>query len=222
MIERMKQRYIIALALFAGLLSSCTVQDIPMPDNDGLFTVHAESGEAPETKTVLQSGTLVHWCPQDEIHVFYGNTSGRFVSTNTSVSATADFKGELPGLQRNDNDAFWAVYPYAQEQSFDGNTVTLSLPATQTAVEGTFADDLFLSMARSTSTDLRFYNVCGGIKFSVGIGGVKKIVFRGKNNEPLAGKVKVGFENNLPKVSAILDAERTITVNAPDGGTFSP
>ena len=208
--------------MLAGLFSACTVQDIPVPDKDGLITFHAISGEEPETKTVLQSGTLVHWSPRDEIHVFYGNTSGKFVSTNTSVAATADFKGELYGLQRNDNDSFWAVYPYAQEQSFDGSTITLSLPSTQTAVEGTFADDLFISMARSTNTDLRFYNVCGGIKFSVGVEGVKKVVLSGKNNEPLAGRVKVGFDNNLPKVTTVLEAEQSITVNAPDGGTFTP
>ena len=207
----------IAICLFAGLFAACTVQE-PLPE--GYMTFHAASGDDFQTKTVLQEGTQVHWCPGDEINVFCGNLSGRFVSTNTAVAATAEFTGELPGYVPG-GDPFVAVYPFAAENTFDGNVVTLTVPSKQNAVEGTFADDLFISLAMSSDDNLSFYNLCGGVKFSVAVEGVKYVVFRGNNGETLAGKVKVGIsKSNTPIVNEVIAADTEIVLSAPGGETF--
>ena len=210
----MKKISIIAIALLTGVFGACTVQETLLSDSS--FTFRAVNGDAPGTKTVLEGGKSVLWCPNDQINVFYGKASGCFVSTNTEVAATAVFKGDLPGIKFSDTDFFWAVYPYSRETTFDGSAVTLTVPAVQTAVEGTFADDLFPSLALSSGTDLTFYNLCGGIKFSLAIEGVKYIVFSGNDSESLAGKVRVVFnKDNKPIPSESSSTEKAITVNAP-------
>ena len=215
----MKKISIIAIALLTGVFGACTVQET-LP-SDSSFTFRAVNGDAPGTKTVLEGGKSVLWCPNDQINVFYGKASGCFVSTNTEVAATAVFKGDLPGIKFSDTDFFWAVYPYSRETTFDGSAVTLTVPAVQTAVEGTFADDLFPSLALSSGTDLTFYNLCGGIKFSLAIEGVKYIVFSGNDSEVLAGKVKVVFnKDNKPIPGEQVSAEKSVKVIAPEGGPF--
>lgn len=215
----MKKISIIAIALFAGVFGACTVQET-LP-SDSFFTLHAVNGDAPGTKTALQEGGKVVWSPHDQINVFYGKAFGCFVSTNTELADKAEFKGELADIKLSDSGVFWAVYPYSPANTFDGNAVTLTVPAVQTAAEGTFATDLFPSLAFSSSTELTFYNLCGGIKFSVAIDGVKYIVFSGNDSEVLAGKVKVVFnKDNKPIPGEQVSAEKSVKVIAPEGGPF--
>ena len=110
-------------------------------------------------------------------------------------------------LMYKDGASFWAVYPYRESHTFSGEALTVSLPANQVAVAGSFADDLFVSIARTTNFNLQFYNVCGGIEFSVTEPGVKTVTFRGNGDEPLAGTAKVSFgADGKPVIQNVTDA----------------
>ena len=188
---------------------------------DGEFTLYANFGEH-ETRTQLQQDGSVFWNPGDCINVFYGSLSGKFASSNTEPSDYAEFTGLLGSFTLDGETEFVAAYPYSEQTSLSDGTLRVSLPSEQVAVEGSFADDLFISVAKSKDYNLYFYNVCGGVKFSVADEGIKKVVFRGNGGESLAGRLAVGFSDGKPQVSDIDGGKTSVTLTAPDDGTFKP
>ena len=179
-------------------------------------------GDIHPTRTALQNGGQVLWSPGDAIDVYYGtSTKGKFVSSNTSLAAGADFVGDLPGYVYSESSHYVAVYPHSASNLYDGNSLTVELPDEQNGCEGTFDSNLFISIAKSSDTDLYFYNLCGGVEFSVDEPDVKSVTFKGNNGEILAGKVKVLLDgDNKPYVSEVLEGKTEITLNAPGGGSF--
>ena len=211
-------------SLFFGLIAaltlvvSCTFE----PQDPYLFTkdmaLTAITEQPTGTRTIVESGNQVWWEPGDEIAVFWKGWCGKFVSDLSAPASTATFLGSLAGW--TGGSEIWAVYPYSDEASFDGQCITTTLPSRQTARAGSFAKDMNLAIAKSVNRTLEFYNVGGGVCFSVAEDSVKKVIFEGLNDEMLAGKVKVGFENGRPKVMEVTEGSRHITLLPPDGETF--
>ena len=189
---------------------------------DGEFRLYATSGES-DTRTVLQQDGRVFWSPSDCITVFYGNVPGKFTSINTEPAASAEFTGSLGSFAIDGETEFRAIYPHSNDivTPTDEGILSIGLPWEQTGVEGTFADDLFICVAKSKDVNLHFYNVCGGVKFSLARGDIKKVVFRGNNGETLAGRMAVEFDSNgIPQVTDMTGGKSSVTLLAPDGGTF--
>lgn len=217
----MKRHICFGLLAAALLLVSCTdpidsVLGIDIRVSNMTLTA---STERPMTKTTVVSETLVYWEPGDAIAVFSNDTSAKFVADLTAPAATATFRGRLAGWKGN--GTLWGVYPYSKEASFDGESITTVLPAVQTARAASFGKDINLAIARTDSDVLQFYNVGGGVCFSVTEEGIRKVLFEGLNGETLAGKVKVSFdENGLPVVREVSEGSTFITLAAPEGQTF--
>ena len=218
-------KYAIILFGTAALLFSCTRESVVSEIQPGqTITFTADWGESDATKTILQSdGTSVWWDAAEQINVFFSNkASGKFTSTNAQPQAIVDYQGSLPivvGSIESDNPAhaYWAVYPYNAANTCDGESVTLTVPSIQTALEGTFANKMFPSIATSTNFHLAFYNICGGARFSVANEGISSITFKANNGESLVGKVQVGFDG-VPVIKKVSEGVSEVTVNAPDGG----
>ena len=201
-------------------------QSVAPQANPGELVITAGWGDCEaDTKTVVQKdGVSVWWMPSDQINLFFGTKySGVFTSNNTEPTRLAQFVGRLTvatGVIESESGSsmFWAVYPFDQDNTFDGQRVTLTVPAGQVASEGTFANNMFPAIGRSGNPEISFYNVCGGACFSVATEGITKVVFEGAANENLAGRVQVGFnENELPRIDNVLDGRKKVTVYAPDG-----
>lgn len=216
--------YYIAAALL--LLAACQaesrqeeVESIIAPD----ITAYQEGQDL--SKSVLEVDAegvgTIYWTPADEINVFYGTTSTHYTSQNTENSTTAVFKTtDVIGISEGSPTNIWGLYPYNENATCTGSAVTTTLPATQYGVPGTFDDDLFITLAHNTSTALEFYNVCGGIKFSLSRDDITSITFAGNNNEDIAGDVTISFDAGLPSVS-VESGEKTIILTPKGGGTFA-
>ena len=228
----MKRYSPLFMAALAAAFSGCTVL---APDTDGIvlapgqeITITATSGD-PETRTERASDGAVLWSPGDQISLFYGSGADGgscFTAQNTETAKVANFTGTI-GVITGGNDVsvedtyFWATYPYNATASCDGASVTTVLPSEQLATADTFADDLFPSIGRSQGLNMAFYNICGGLKFTVSEEGIKSVKLKGKNGELIAGRITVGFgEDERPAVTGIADGSETITVSAPAGETF--
>lgn len=181
--------------------------------------------QEPQTKTLLEVdgegiGTI-YWKPGDEINVFYGTTSTHYVSQNDANATTAVFTTtDIIGIGEGAATNIWGLYPYNSSATCTGSAVTTTLPATQYGVPGTFDDDLFITLAHNNSTALTFYNVCGGIKFSLSRDDITSITFRGNNNEDIAGDITVDFVNDLPHVG-VTSGQKEITLTPKQGGAFT-
>ena len=77
-----------------------------------------------------------------------------------------------------------------------------------------------LSVAHSTTSTLQFYNVGGGVRFTLSQDGITEVVFKGLNGEILAGKVKVGFQDGVPTILDVAEGKTSVTLTPPEGETF--
>ena len=223
----MKARYIL-FAVAALTLAACSKTN-EQPEPDGIqMTFRAYQEGSPGTKTTVQNGgTQVYWEPADEIKVFFKGSGSRFISQNTAEATVADFSGTLNILIGANEGAssttkIFGLYPYRADAVSDGSFVTTTLPAEQTGRAGSFAKNTHISLAttNANNVDLGFYNVTGGLRFSLTQEGIKSVTFEGNNGENLAGKIKLAFEGGIPAIKEVSEGEKVITLNAPGGGTF--
>ena len=177
------------------------------------------------TKTVLTTDTdgagTIFWLPGERINVFFGRQSALYSSINDGNATTAYFRTEeMVEHSTTQVNNIWGLYPFDSTAECDGTSVTTIIPNTQKALAGTFDTNLFPLLAHSTDTDLMFYNVCGGIKFSLSRDDIYKITFRGNAGEGLLGKVKLSMSSGGRPEAQLLEEEKTIVLTPKTGSTF--
>lgn len=217
------------LSTVTAITIGCTVMQPDEPQlvqKEITITAYRADEQQPEAKTQRdESDGSVWWTPGDAISLFYGSgTAGgnRFVSTATQPSKVTNFTGTIGVITGGadvsvEDTYFWGLYPYNETASCDGSSVTTTLPSEQVATPSTFANNLFPSLGRSQGLSMGFYNICGGVRFTVTKEGLKKVTLRALGGEALTGTARIGFENGVPKVLEITDGGDEITLTAPDG-----
>lgn len=230
----MKMHFLSLALLMVGLAVSCTARLEKVTDCEPGFSgkelTLTATAEGQDTKTTLSSGgASVLWTPGDAISLFYGSgTRGgsQFTSTATEPSAVTNFTGTISvitgGAEISQEDTyFWGLYPYSPTASCDGSTVTMTLSAEQVAMPGTFAPGASPSIGRSRGLSMGFYNIGGGVKFSVTHEGVRKATLRSNDGTPIAGTARIAInESGAPTVQEILSDTDEITLTAPEGEYF--
>lgn len=224
----MKHLLFILTAIALMMVYSCSHKESTLVEErfeDVPLTVKATMADKSDSKTVLEDGNVL-WTSGDAINLFFSNqSSGQFTTNIDTPSATAEFTGTLSVATGSaeigtTGKAFWAVYPFNQNNTCDGSSVTLTVPSVQSSLAGSFADKLNPSVATSPGLDLAFYNVCAPFYFSVTQSGVTSATFSGNNNEDVAGQVRVTMDSNGLPVAEVVSGQgaKSITINAPDGG----
>ena len=132
----MKKSLIFGLIATIGLIGCTRNQEIEIPE--ATLSLFARTESPADTKTVVESGTHVFWEPGDEIAVFMGEKSAKFTTDITAASGAATFKGTFGDQGWPEEPDIWAVYPFSEEATFDGETITTTLPSEQIAREGSF------------------------------------------------------------------------------------
>lgn len=183
-----------------------------------------------DTKTSYESATgHLLWSPSDQISLFYGSGSDGgscFTSTNVEPVQRTQFSGTIgviTGITEDTEDYyFWGVYPYNTQNSCDGSAITTVVPYEQTGVAESFNDNEFVAIGKSAGLVMGFYNLCGAFYVKVSRSDITAITLRGKDNESIAGLVKVGMGTGVPVVSEVLSGENEVTITMPNGEAFTP
>lgn len=194
----MKTLHILTLAAAVLTLAACGNEEF-IENNPGNEAAKPEfmtfTASAPQTRTQLD-GLNVHWVEYDEIAIWDGSEGYQkfMVDTESINGSEATFTGPalVPGAD------YTAFYPLIAVESMDATSVTFNLPAEQTAVAGTFANQLAPALARATggSTNLVFDNLCALVKFTAGADMAGEGIFTlvgGNATEALAGKYWVEY-----------------------------
>lgn len=164
----MKTLHILTLAAAILTLAACGNEEF-IENNPGNEAAKPEfmtfTASAPQTRTQLD-GLNVHWVEYDEIAIWDGSEGYQkfMVDTESINGSEATFSGTaLPDAD------YTAFYPLIAVESMDATSIRFNLPAEQTAVAGTFANQLAPSLAKATggSTNLVFDNLCALVKFTV-------------------------------------------------------
>lgn len=215
------------------LILGCSQQEILMeisPSREGELELYAQLVSEPQARTALQAdGSSIWWEKDDAISVFYGKSHAGTFYNNSEQKAvkTTVFKGDLslrPGQTGEEvgTSVYCAVYPADDFNRFDGEKATLFVKDMQTAREGGFGQACFPAVARFQNLDetLQFYNVCGGVRFSVAQEGIRSITIRSIGGEPLSGSIKVGFDaEGKPQVKELIEAIDSVLVLPPSTST---
>ena len=189
----MKTLRILTMAVAALIWAACGNEDFleNNPGNEAAKPVLMTfTADGPQTRTQLAAGNKVYWTEYDEIALWDGSEAYQklMVDAKSIDGSKATFSGPaIPGAD------YTAFYPLVAVESMDATSVTFTLPAEQTAVAGTFANQLAPSLAKATggSTNLVFENLCALVKFTVPAEMAGEGIFTlvgGNATEALAGK----------------------------------
>lgn len=177
-------------------LAGCAEKDIQ--EHTSLTTVFTAGIQ---TKTVLvESSNTVNWSEGDAISIFSSSDTGtnaRFESSEISESK-AKFSGTI-----EEGETYYAIYPYSSDYTLNGNTLTGTLPSTQTAAKGSFADKCNSAFAKTADKSLSFSNLCGLLKVNIPVlsSPVTKITLTGNNGEVLSGSYSINTDAEIPAMT---------------------
>lgn len=226
----MKKISIIFAALGLFVAASCSKINIstePVEPQRNLAPLVIFSGDKvdnPLSKTSL-NGTAVHWTADDVVAVFdKGNYRNEFKAVSVNGS-----KARFEGLVEAGTTEFYAVYPYQHAVSADNSNMYLKIPSDQTPADGTFAEELNLSVARGIRTPeedevagLKFRNICGVLYFTVPerLAQVSNVRFTA-SNRMLSGDVTVSKSDD-PAITKVNSGSNSVSMSGSfkAGSTF--
>lgn len=180
------------------------------------------------TRTYVEQGKYLRWHAGDEISFFpmaynmqyqfqgeTGDNNGAFKKLTTDL---------ITGNELNNN---YAVYPYKESTAMsDEGVILFELPAEQGYAEDSFGLGANTMVAITSGKDdniLRFKNACGYLKLNL-YGEdvcVKSIMFKGNNDEKIAGAATItAIYGNDPVVAMNEEATTTITLDCGDGAAL--
>ncbi len=213
----MRAKTIYKLIIFTVVLAACSMETEPeVTAVSGLTFTASREAAGHATRTSVQPDGSIWWSAGDRILVFAGagSTPVEFVNSETEPGPVAVFTGDAA-----QSDTYYGIYPVSDVAAVasDG-TITVSIPETQQAVEGTFATDLFPAVALAEDTSMQFYNVAGGIRFTLSEEGVSQVILSGCGGEAIAGTATVTLQGGIPTLQEITEPRQEVTLTAPEGG----
>ena len=234
------------IAALAFLIASCQQVELPIeadgdkPEDEQVsgpeFTVQVEAFDA-QTKTAMDGNSVV-WNAGDQVAIFQGlSTADKYQVKEDGVgktSATFEIIANGNGANTTELPTNLAIYPYesdlictpvaAGNGSITSYQITgVTIPATQTYVASSFADESFLMAALTNGISdhiLNFKNICGALELQLkGTAKVKSVELRGNDNEPLSGEATVIVypDGSAPTIEMSADASRAITLDCGEG-----
>ena len=196
-------------ALFA--LVSCSTDD----------TLEQEQAPAGNGLTAaIADGLHGNWNKGDRITLFH---DGQTISVETLASGgTSGLSGSIEGTFI-DSNPLYGVYPTESAVSSDRESMTVSVPATQTAEGDGYDAKAAVSVARTVSESLTFHAIGGGIKLNFQMSGVTKVELESVDGYALAGTAMIKRdEQGMPVVAETKNAASILVFNAADDPGFTP
>ena len=161
------------------------------------------------TKTSLGQDNSIIWDTNDRITVFSSdNPEGCEFSDITlyDEGRRAVFKGTT-----EISDAYYAIYPAQEDARFDQQSgrISISIPASQKATAGTFADNTNPSVAKTDGNDLYFKNIGAllAIKCPTAYASSLKLCSR---DITLSGNAVIEYDGSTPEIVEIKDGKSYI------------
>lgn len=229
---------ILLFASAALLFAGCAKENITpteTPDNNSQKEDITLSFSASQTgfgtkaaigETTTDAGgaksTAINWQSTDQISVFDGANENCQFSTkdfNAETPTSCTFEGTVTAVATD----YTAVYPYTEGATISEGVISgISLPATQTAVEGSFDPKAALMAATTVEgeRELAFQNLVGYVKVATDFD-CKKIELCAASGEKLAGAGTITFTDGTPSFTLDEGAESTITLLPAGDGTLA-
>lgn len=203
-----------SLFLSLASVSSCQNEDTVLTGNE-----EQDPNQNILTATIID-GLYENWSKGNVIMLLH---NGRTVSVEAQENGIAsNLSGFIEG-NVTDANPLYGVYPAENAVSSNSESVTVSVPAVQTAGDNAYDPKAVVSVSRTTSNSLDFHTVCGGIKLKFQMSGITKIELESVDGYALSGTAKIGWnEQGKPVTDNVEYAKSIITFNASDEAGFTP
>lgn len=233
---------LLCLGLTVIGFAACQMEELAQESEADGGVIYASMEAVDATRTSMDQYNNVLWSDGDQIVAFKKTTLGvryqikeQYVGSTTgafSEVVDSDSDSDFESGQEIDHNVL--VYPYSDQawcMKYDNNTpanaykLNLVLPHTQMYVANSFANGAFPMVAVSSSNQLTFRNICGGIKLQFkGVDKIKSIKFEGLEGELISGKSSVvGYvDDTVPSITMASDASNSVTLDCGDGVQLSP
>ncbi|MBR1834120.1 MAG: hypothetical protein IJ785_01225 [Bacteroidales bacterium] len=158
--------------------------------------------ESRDGKTVL-NGTALNWVEGDQVAI-YGTAGCGIYSATPQTPATVATLDNVSGT--TGDGPFRAFYP--STLTTDG--VSITLPATQTTVDGSLVD--FPMYAESATNQLSFRNLCGVLKLHLTKANTNITTISVTANAPINGNFTISNMNGEPVLYYAEGGTNTVTL----------
>lgn len=204
--------------LFLAAMNACQNDDAAFPDEE---EQEQEQDSNPESITaIISDGLHGSWNEGDPIMLVHDEQTITVQAQEAGSSSI--LSGTIEGTFTDDNPLF-GIYPADNKVSSDNESLTVTIPATQTGNESGYDEKSVVAVARSTSNSLNFQTVCGGIKLNFQMSGVTGIELESVDGYALSGTVRIKWdEQGKPIADKIENANSIITFSASDKSGFTP
>ncbi len=189
-------KHYLTIVLCAMISSFAIVScDKPSPvEEDGKVVQAAWTAmfEQTGTKASISDDMCVLWDGEDLVSVFSNKKNIRMgLSSVSQDGKSAVISGEV-----TESKVYYALYPYSESATGSGENITSFLPETQKLVAGGADPDALLSVARTSSDEMKFMPVPAFLAISYK-GTVKSLSVSGQSEDDrLAGKVRINTGSN--------------------------
>lgn len=209
----MKSSYLyIAMALL--VMQSCS--DVVTDDEPQTRSTQLQY--ASQLGARLVDGLYQSWNSNDAVSLL---SAGNVTTTQAqSQGIITDFANPYT----DGSAALYAVYPSSAAVGADEASVSVSIPAAQTANELTGYDaTAAVAVAQASADSLVFHTICSGLKLKFEMSGVTKIELESVDGYPLSGTAQITFdEQEKPQLAKVDGGNNIITYTAPTEAGFTP
>ena len=201
------------MALFA--LASCSDSGEEVGD-----TVSPGGQEAAMLTAVISDGLHGNWGKGDRITLFHDGQAVRVETLESGI--TSGLSGSVEGTF-TDSNPLYGAYPAENAVSSDRESVTVSVPAAQTAGSDGYDAKAAVSVARTVSESLTFQTIGGGIKLNFRMSGVTKVELESVDGYALSGTASIKWdEQGNPVIAETGNAASILVFSAADNSGFTP
>lgn len=168
----------------------------------------------------IADGLHDSWNTGDVIMLFH---DGQAASVSTLASGgTSGLSGSVEGTF-TDSNPLYGVYPAENAESANRESLTVTIPAVQTAGSDGYDARAAVSVARTVSESLTFQAIGGGIKLNFQMSGVTKVELESVDGYTLSGTATIKWnEQGKPVVVETKNAASMLVFNAADESGFVP
>ena len=205
--------------LFLSAMNSCQddneeIEESVLPDGQ-----EQDSTSGNLTASIVD-GLYVNWSKGDMIMLVY---DGQAVRAETQESGSTSILSGTVGSSFTEDNPLYGVYPADNVVSSDRESVTITVPATQTGGGSGYDEKSVVVVARTISESLAFRTIGGGIKLNFQMSGVTKVELESVDGYALSGTAGIKWdEQSMPTVDEISNAHSILTFNAPETSGFIP
>lgn len=205
--------------LFLSAMNSCQddneeIEEAVLPDGQ-----EQDSTSGNLTASIVD-GLYVNWSKGDMIMLVY---NGQAVRAETQESGSTSILSGTVGSSFTEDNPLYGVYPADNVVSSDRESVTITVPATQTGGGSGYDEKSVVVVARTISESLAFRTIGGGIKLNFQMSGVTKVELESVDGYALSGTAGIKWdEQSMPTVDEISNAHSILTFNAPETSSFIP